>query len=98
MSGAPSVPAYPLDEQSFRAVVPRLDGWSGRRNVPLGKHGSAGSRAEYARVIAEGEAHCRRLPRAVGKASDRVVNKLPASIGEPSSAVEEWCPTRTCCR
>src|SRR5579864_3419291 len=62
MSKQLSVPSYRKHKQSGQAVVTLPDGLGGRRDVLLGKHGTAASRAEYARRIAEWEANGRTLP------------------------------------
>jgi integrase len=61
-----SVPAYRLHKQSGQAIVTLRDGLGGRCDVTLGKHGTAASRAEYARVVAEWESNGRRLPQRFG--------------------------------
>src|SRR6516164_5168544 len=48
-----------------RPSSPPPDGSGHRRDVLLGTYGSAESRAEYARVLAEWESNGRRLPRSV---------------------------------
>jgi hypothetical protein len=48
-----SVPSYRRHRQSGQAVVTLTDGLGSRKDVLLGKHGTAESRAEYARVISE---------------------------------------------
>jgi hypothetical protein len=55
-----SAPGYCLHKQSGQAVVTLTDGLGGRRDVLLGKHGTAAIWAEYARVLAEWEAAGRR--------------------------------------
>jgi integrase len=70
-----TVPSYRLHKQSGQAIVTLTDGLGGRRDVLLGKHGSAESRQEYARVIAEWEAGGRSL--------------LPASAASPGLTVNE---------
>jgi integrase len=57
-----SVPKHRRHRQSGQAVTTLTDGLGGRRDVLLGKYGTAASRQEYARVIAEWEAAGRRLP------------------------------------
>jgi hypothetical protein len=57
------VPSYRLHKQSGQAVVTLTDGRGGRRDVLLGRYGTAESRAEYARVIGEWEVDDRRLKR-----------------------------------
>jgi hypothetical protein len=56
------IPSYRLHKASGQAVVTLTDAALGvRKDRFLGPHGTAGSRAEYARVIAEWEARGRRL-------------------------------------
>jgi hypothetical protein len=55
------VPTYRRHKQSGQAVVTLTSGAGSRRDVLLGRHGTAASRQEYARVIAEWEANGRRL-------------------------------------
>jgi integrase len=78
MSRRTTIPSYRLHKQSGQAVVTLPDGLGGRRDVLLGKHGTAESRAEYARVIAEWEAGGRRLPTrsAEPSAPDLNINEL----------------------
>ncbi len=61
MSHSLHVPSYRRHKQSGQAVVTLTDGLGGRRDVLLGKYGTAASRVEYTRVIAEWEASGRRL-------------------------------------
>ena len=75
MSRQAKIPSYRRHKQSGQAIVTLGNGLSGRRDVLLGKYGTAASRAEYARVIAEWEAAGRRLPEA-GTAGDLTVNEL----------------------
>jgi integrase len=72
------MPAYRLHRQSGQAVVTLSDGLGERRDVLLGKHDTASSRAEYLRVLAEWEAVGRRLPprRADSSAPDLTINEL----------------------
>src|SRR3954463_8307391 len=62
MSRQAHVPTYRRHKQSGQAIVTLTDGMGNRRDVLLGKHGTAASRAEYARVIGEWEASGRGLP------------------------------------
>ena len=56
------IPAYRLHKASGQAIVTLTDAVTGaRKDRLLGKHGTAESRAEYARVIGEWEARGRRL-------------------------------------
>jgi integrase len=68
-------PKYRRHTQSGQAIVTLTDGFGGRRDVLLGKYGTAASRVEYARVIAEWEANGRRL-RSVDAAADLTINEL----------------------
>src|SRR5262249_9217988 len=76
MSRRNHIPAYRLHKQSGQAIVTLTDGLGGRRDALLGKYGTAESRAEYARVLAEWEANGRRLPPSTAVASDLAVNEL----------------------
>ena len=69
------VPAYRRHRQSGQAIVTLTDGMGNRRDVLLGKYGTAASRHEYARVIGEWEASGRRLPQPVA-AHDLTVSEL----------------------
>jgi integrase len=73
-------PSYRHHKQSGQAVVTLTDGCGGRRDVLLGKHGTAASRREYARVIAEWEASGRQLPSAAGH--DPTINELALAFWE----------------
>ncbi len=76
MSRPRGVPSYRKHKQSGQAVVTLTDPPGPRRDVLLGKHGTAASRQEYARVIAEWEAAGRRLPAQDAQAPDLSVNEL----------------------
>src|SRR4051794_23803377 len=76
MSRQPQIPSYRLHKQSGQAVVTLPDGFGGRRDVLLGKHGTPESRAEYLRVVGEWEASGRRLPREQATGADLSVNEL----------------------
>jgi integrase len=68
---------YRLHKQSGQAIVTLRDALGNRRDVLLGRYGSAESRAEYARVIGEWEANSQRLPQAqVPAAADLRVSEL----------------------
>jgi integrase len=86
-----SVPSYRRHKQSGQAVVTLRDvaSWQ-RRDVLLGKHGTAASRAEYARVIAEWEAAGRRILETEAVA-DLTINELAASFWDH---VENYYPCR----
>jgi integrase len=71
-----SVPSYRKHRQSGQALVTLTDGLGGRRDVLLGKHGTAGSRAEYARVLAEWEAAGRSLRRPEKPVADLSINEM----------------------
>jgi integrase len=75
MPRQPRVPSYRRHKQSGQAIVTLRDGLGGIRDVTLGKYGSAESRAEYARVIAEWEANGRRLQK-TATAGDLSVNEV----------------------
>jgi integrase len=75
MSERSSVPSYRQHKQSGQAIVTLPDGFGGRRDVLLGEYGTAASRCEYARVIAEWEAHGRRLPQSP-TAAEMTINEL----------------------
>lgn len=73
------VPKYALHKQSGQARVTLTDAYGRRRDVLLGRHGSAESRVEYARVIGEWEAAVRSLPaNDAGPVPDLTVNELLA--------------------
>jgi hypothetical protein len=72
-----AVPSYRHHKQSGQAIVTLSDGLGNRRDVLLGRYGSAESKAEYRRVRAEWEAAGQRLPQPASKpAPDRTVNEL----------------------
>src|SRR4051812_11485893 len=68
MSKSSHVPTYRKHRQSGQAICTLADGLGGRRDVLLGKFGTAASRHEYARVISEWESSGRQLPRSAGDA------------------------------
>jgi integrase len=78
MSREQRVPTYRRHKQSGQAIVTLTDGFGGRRDVLLGKYGTAASRAEYARVIAEWEAGGRHLPQTAAAVTDLTVNEVAA--------------------
>jgi hypothetical protein len=61
MINSSSVPSYRRHRQSGQAVVTLPDGLGRRKDILLGKYGTAVSRHEYARVVGEWEANGRRL-------------------------------------
>src|SRR4051794_37036617 len=67
-----SVPSYRLHKPSGRAVVT-----IGGRDIYLGKYGSAASRREYKRLIAEWTVHGGILPKQV---SDLTITELAAAF------------------
>ncbi len=67
-----SVPSYRRHKQSGQAIVTLTDGAGRRHDKLLGRYGTAASRQEYARVIAEWEAAGWSLPRADGAAPPSV--------------------------
>lgn len=76
------VPAYRLHKQSGRAVV-TLDG----RDVMLGKHGTAESRAAYERIVGEWIANGRRLPASHVPASRSAGTAPPSPAGPTVSMI-----------
>ena len=60
-----SVPRLRLHRPSGRAVVTLPDGLGGRRDIYLGRYGSAASKAAYEREIAQWQGSGRKLPAAV---------------------------------
>jgi hypothetical protein len=64
MSREARIPTYRRHKQSRQAIATLTDGLGGRRDVLLGKYGTAASRSEYARVLAE-TAEDRRVRRLV---------------------------------
>jgi integrase len=78
MFRTPHIPTYRRHKQSGQAIVTLSDGLGGRRDVVLGKYGTAASRAEYARVIAEWEASGRHLPVARATVADLTINEVVA--------------------
>jgi integrase len=76
MSDHSRIPSYRRHKQSGQAVVTLSDGMGSRRDVLLGKFGTVGSRAEYARVIAEWEAAGRRLPQSASTKNDITLNEM----------------------
>jgi len=83
-------------------VVTLPDGFGGRRDVILGQYGTAASRAEYRRVLAEWEANGHRLRSATQAARELTVNKLIAAFwphverhyrradGSPTQEVQDY--------
>jgi integrase len=100
MSKPSRVPTYRRHKQSGQAIVTLPDGLGNRRDVLLGQYGTAESRKEYARVIAEWEASGRQLPQsAAEQVADLTVNELLLRYwkhaegyyrknGEPTSQLE----------
>src|SRR5262245_36491404 len=71
------VPSYRRHKQSGQAIVTLTDVLGKRRDVLLGRYGSAESKVEYRRVLAEWEAAGQRLPQpASTPAPDLTVNEL----------------------
>jgi hypothetical protein len=75
MSRRSGIPAYRRHKKSGHAIVTLTDGLGGRRDVLLGKYGTAQSRVEYARTIAEWEVSGRCLPHD-GARQDCTVNEM----------------------
>lgn len=88
MSRSRSVPKYRKHKNSGQAVVTLTDAQGYRRDVYLGPFGSAESKAEYERVLAEWLANGRKLPGKSGPATSLTVNELinPGFLG-PCRAV-----------
>ncbi len=78
MSRPRGIPSYRRHKQSGQAVVTLTDPSGRRRDVYLGPCGTAASRQEYARVLAEWEAAGQRLSSANEKSStmDCTINEL----------------------
>lgn len=76
MPARSGVPSYRRHKQSGQAVVTLPDGLGSRRDVLLGRYGTAASRHEYARVVAEWEAAGRTLPPSAAAGKDLTVNEL----------------------
>lgn len=74
MSRRPRIPSYRLHKQSEQAVVTLTDPSGRRRDVLLGKHGTAASRQEYVRVLAEWEANGRILPQTATSSSTTLLS------------------------
>src|SRR5262249_60945777 len=70
------VPSYRRHTSSGQAVVPLTDPSGERRDVLLGKYGTAASRQEYARVIAEWEVAGKCLPAQNTQTPDKTINEL----------------------
>lgn len=80
MSRPRGVPSYRRHKQSGQAVVTLTDPSGERRDVLLGKYGTAASRGEYARILAEWEAAGRRLPARDTQTPDITVNELAVAF------------------
>ena len=76
MSQTLRVPTYRKHKQSGQAIVTLTDGLGGRRDVLLGAFGTAASRTEYARVIAEWETNGRRFHATNKDAGTLSINEL----------------------
>src|SRR5438045_9431792 len=76
MSRRIHVPSYREHKQSGQAIVTLTDGAGGRRDVLLGKHGTAASLAEYHRVVTEWEAAGRSVPTAPAAADITIAELL----------------------
>jgi integrase len=69
-------PKYRLHRASGNAVVTLPDGSGGKRDFYLGRHGSAESKKEYGRLIAEWTAAGKVIPTGTEAASDLSVNEV----------------------
>jgi integrase len=78
MARSKGIPSYRLHKQSGQAVVTLSDPSGRRKDVLLGKYGSAESRVEYARVLQEWEAQDRKLSPESGPHSDLTVSEFVA--------------------
>ncbi len=76
MSRPRSIPSYRRHKKSSQAVVTLTDPTGQRRDVYLGTYGTAASRQEYARVLAEWEAAGRCLPTQDAQTPDMTLNEL----------------------
>jgi integrase len=76
MSRSLTVPSYRLHKQSGQAIVTLTNGIGGRRDVLLGEYGTAASRAEYARVMAEWEVNGQRFQTSGGESAALSLNEL----------------------
>jgi hypothetical protein len=85
------LPFYRHHRQSGQAVVTLTDGFGGRRDVLLGKYGSAASRSAYDRVIAEWIGNGRRLCTLV--ADDLSMNELALAYWNHAKAYHQWGKT-----
>ena len=69
-------PKYRRHKPSGQAVVTLPDGAGAKRDYYLGKHGTAESKAEYARLIAEWTARGKTLPVADRQPADLSINEV----------------------
>jgi integrase len=76
MSNRKSVPSYRRHKPTDRAVVTLPDGRGGRKDFYLGAYGSAESRREYTRRVAEWETGGQRLPVNDPVARDLTINEV----------------------
>src|SRR3954464_13342371 len=83
------VPVYRLHKQRGQAVVTLPDGLGNRRDVMLGSYGTAESRKEYARVLAEWEANGRQMPPPAAT-SDITVNELVLAYWKHARIYYGW--------
>ena len=72
------IPTYRRHKQSGQAIVTLSSPDGDRRDVLLGTYGSAESRQEYARVVAEWQANARRV--SVARSADLTVAELMAAF------------------
>jgi integrase len=79
MSRPRGIPSYRRHKSSGQAIVTLTDPSGTRRDLYLGPYGSAASRQEYARVLAEWEAGGKHLPSQDSKTPDLTMNELVLS-------------------
>ncbi len=70
------IPSYRRHRQSGQAIVTLVDDMGNRRDVLLGKYGTAAGRHEYARVISEWEVSGRRLPQSEATGHNLTISEM----------------------
>jgi hypothetical protein len=89
MSRRKHIPAYRLHKQCGQAIVTLSDSLGKRRDVLLGRFGTAESRKEYTRLLAEWEANGRCLPSSVAT-WDITVNELILAYWKHARVYYGW--------